>query len=100
MAKSTRKRPAPPAARAVALLGRWTRLSQGHLPFGSGCSCGAPAVSIRLADLERDVLDYLAGRHASACGAPSIAELLRGKPDASLLDDLERSLASFEELHG
>ena len=99
MAKSTPKRPAPPAVRAIGLLGRWTRLSQGHLPFGAGCSCGASAVDIRIADLERDVLDYLAGRHPAARGAGSIAALLKAQPQTALLDDLERSLASLEDLH-
>ena len=93
------RKPRDPRVKALELLGRWTRLAQGHLPLGAGCSCGAPAVSIRAADLERDVLDYLAGRHGAARGASSIAELLRKQPEASLLDDLERSLASLEEFH-
>lgn len=88
-----------PRVRAVQLLGRWSRVAQGHLPFGAGCSCGAPAVNIRVADLERDLLEYLAGRHAAARGASTIAELLRKPPDVSLLDDIERSLASFENVH-
>jgi len=48
-----------PRVKALQLLGRWTRLAQGHLPLGAGCSCGAPAVSVRLTDLERDVLGPL-----------------------------------------
>ena len=63
--------------KAVELLGRWTRLARGHLPLGAGCSCGSPTVTIRVADLERDVLDYLGSRHAAARNAPSIAGLLR-----------------------
>jgi hypothetical protein len=42
---------------AATLLGRWRRLAQGHLPLGTGCSCGALAVNIRVADLERDLLE-------------------------------------------
>jgi hypothetical protein len=94
-----------PRIKAVELLGRWTRVGKGHLPLGGGCSCGAPAVSVRIADLERDVLDYLASRHASAQGAGSIADLLRGiassggGADRALLADFERSLESFETVH-
>jgi len=95
-----------PRVKALQLLGRWTRLAQGHLPLGAGCSCGTPAVSVRLTDLERDVLDYLAARHASAQGAGSIARLMHaiGSSDGAagwaLLADLERSLESFESVHG
>lgn len=104
MAKSTPMPPAPRAVKALELLGRWMRISQGHLPLGSGCSCGAPAVSVRVSDLERDVLDYLGCRHAAARDASSIAELLRGvaagvATESSLLEDFERSLASFESIH-
>ena len=95
-----------PRVKAIELLGRWTRLAQGHMPLGGGCSCGAPAVSIRLSDLERDVLDYLAARHASAQGAKTIADVLRAiatsddTAGSALLADLERSLESFESAHG
>jgi hypothetical protein len=89
---------------ATTLLGRWTRLAQGHLPLGVGCSCGAPAVNIRVADLERDVLDYLYSKHPRAPKAASLPELLRqfaqgGVEPFTLLTDLERSLDSFENLH-
>jgi len=75
------------------------------LPLGAGCSCGVPAASIRVTDLERDVLDYLASRHASVHGIGSIAELLRaiassdGVAAPAMLNDLERSLESLESLH-
>jgi hypothetical protein len=95
-----------PRVKAIELLGRWTRLAQGHLPLGGGCSCGAPAVSVRMADLERDVLDYLAARHPGAGGKESIAGLLRAiaafaaADSSAVLADLERSLESFESAHG
>jgi hypothetical protein len=98
-------RSAKSGAKALQLLGRWTRLAQGHLPLGARCSCGAPIVNVRVADLERDVLDYLASRHAAARNASSVPELLRtiaveSQAEADeLLSDLERSLASFQELH-
>jgi hypothetical protein len=94
-----------PRTKAIELLGRWTRLAQGHLPLGGGCSCGVPAPSIRVIDLERDVLDYLALRHTSARRIGSIAELLRAIASSERVDgpavltDLEQSLESFENLH-
>lgn len=104
MAKSTPRPPAQLGAKALQLLGRWMKISRGHLPLGAGCSCGVPAVSIRVADLERDVLDYLVGRHAAARDASSIGDLLKAiaaRPTqaGALLADLERSFASFEEVH-
>ena len=93
------------AVKATLLLGRWTRLAQGHLPFGAGCSCGAGFVSVRVADYERDILDYLRAKHPVAAQVDSLGELLRtlALPSApqqpELLTDLERSLASFERLH-
>ena len=78
-------------------------MSQAHMPLGAGCTCGVPVVNIRVADLERDVLDYLRARHAIARDANSISGLLKASaknPDAGgLLADLERSLESFETAH-
>ena len=91
-----------PRVKAVELLGRWTRLAQGHVPLGAGCSCGAPALTVRMADLERDVLDYVGIRYPAARSTSSIAALLRdmaAAPDENLLADLERSLESFENMH-
>lgn len=106
------KRAKPAAARsaaveAVRLLGRWTRLAQGHVMFGAGCSCGVGIANLRLADFEPQILEYLNTKHGIA-GFAGVSELLRsiatkgngsGQPLA-LLADLERSLDSFEELHG
>jgi hypothetical protein len=89
---------------AVQLLGRWTQLSGQHLAAGAGCSCGAGATSVRLQDFEQEILAYLRARHGDLVG-PGMVELLRAlarKPvpgAKALLRDLERSLASFEELH-
>jgi hypothetical protein len=90
-----------PRVKAIELLGRWTRLAQGHMPLGAGCSCGAPALTVRMTDLERDILYYIGIRYPTA-RTSSIAELLRGMataPDEHLLGDLERSLESFEDMH-
>lgn len=119
---TTRARPARPktlstAFEATRLLGKWTKLAQGHVMFGAGCSCGA-SVGLRLQDFEQQILDFLYTRHGAAAleragyrqaEAGSVTALLRavatqraveqpaGEP--ALLADLERSLDSFDELH-
>ena len=104
------------------LLGKWTRLAQGHVSFGTGCSCGAGFGGARVQDFEQDVLDYLHGKcgagspaaaflHERAGYVPSkagsITDLLRAlarektssRELQMLLADLERSIDSFEDLH-
>jgi len=94
------------AVEATRLLGKWTKLAQGHLVFGAGCSCGVGFANLRLADFEPQILEYLKTRHGVG-GFSGITDLLRsiatgegetGEPLA-LLADLERSLNSFDELH-
>ena len=93
------------ALHATRLLGRWTKLAQGHVMFGSGCSCGVGFDNLRLQDFEPQILDYLRGKHGDT-GHTAITELLRaiatqdsGKESGALLADLARSLDSFDELH-
>ena len=105
------------AIEATRLLGKWTKLAQGHVTFGSGCSCGVGA-GVRLQDFEQQILDYLHARHGAAAvehagyrhgEAGSVTVLLRaiatqGAVERSagrlaLLADLERSIDSFDELH-
>jgi hypothetical protein len=91
---------------AARLLGKWTKLAQGHVMFGAGCSCGVGFADLRLADFEPQILDYLKTKHGIA-GFASVAELLRSIATQSvvhgeplvLLADFERSLESFDELH-
>lgn len=88
------------------MLGKWTRLAQGHVIFGAGCSCGAGFGNLQLKDFEPQILDYLKGKH-SLGEFRSVADMLRsivkegeGKTDSlAMLADLSRSLDSFEELH-
>ncbi|HUL93624.1 MAG TPA: hypothetical protein VLV56_14885 [Burkholderiales bacterium] len=88
------------------LLGRWTKLAQGHVMFGAGCSCGVGFANLRLADFEPQILDYLRTKHGIA-GFAGVADLLRAIATQSdtcaeplaLLADLERSIDSFDELH-
>ena len=98
-----------PAAEAMRLLGRWQRVSTGHVVLGSGCSCGVELTSVRVPDFEQDILSFLRGRHRIEESLTSIAALLiaMARQTASagalerlaLLADLERSLDSFEEVH-
>lgn len=90
------------------LLGKWTRLAQGHVLMGSGCSCGMPGASLRIEDFEQQILDYLRGKHQDAVTADRVATLLQsiarpssgdGAAALPLLDDLNRTLDSFDELH-
>jgi hypothetical protein len=114
------------AIEATRLLGKWTRIAQGHLSFGIGCSCGMGIVNIQARDFELQILDYLYGKHSragaeavlallreragyQAGAAGSITELLRAiatrapghasEPQLALLRDLERSIDSFDEVH-
>jgi hypothetical protein len=94
-----------PAVEAMRLLGKWQRVSAGHVVFGAGCSCGSEGASVRVSDFEQDILGFLQGRHRRS--AASIADMLSSMarekapvPDAlELLEDLERSLDSFEQVH-
>jgi len=96
------------AVEATRLLGKWTKLAQGHVMFGSGCSCGVGSGTLRLQDFEPQILDYLRAKHGDT-GHTAITELLRaiatqdpGKESSArlaLLADLARSLDSFDELH-
>jgi len=117
---ATRAKPAgklSAALEATRLLGKWTKLAQGHVMFGAGCSCGV-GVGVRLQDFEPQILDYLHAKHGAAAveragyrqgEAGSVTALLRAiatqgaveqpADQIALLADLERSIDSFDELH-
>jgi hypothetical protein len=92
-----------PAVEAIRLLGAWQRVSGGHVVFAAGCSCGAAATSVRVQDYEQDILSFLQKKHSTQ--AASIADLLTGlarhgaRGDLPILEDLERSIESFESAH-
>jgi hypothetical protein len=95
---AAKQRPGTQAVlRAVILLGRWQRVSSGHVVFGGGCSCGAPTTSMKIQDYEQDILAFLQARHGVR--ARTIVELLKGNVADPVLADLERSIDSFESLH-
>ena len=104
----TRRKPhAPPAAAVVALrlLGAWNRIAQGHVALALGCSCGVGVSSVRAADFEQDILDFLCGKHGAAWRSETIGDLLtriardNDPAAAPLLADLEGSIQSFEQQH-
>lgn len=111
---------------AAQLLGKWTSLAQGHVLMGGNCSCGLGAGSLRIDEFEQQILDYLESKLAASGNAVvrqalyeragydrgksgSLSALLRSiakdvaQADSaqwvSLLDDLNRTLQSFEEAH-
>jgi len=94
------------AVEAARLLGKWTRLAQGHVMLGAGCSCGVGFANLGLRDFEPQILDYLKTKHGAG-GFAGVPDLLRSivtrkreeKGDLALLADLERSLDSFDDLH-
>jgi hypothetical protein len=110
VSKGIKRKPARDARiEALQLLGKWTSLGQAHVLLGGSCSCGVGGASLRVEDFEEQILDYLAGRHAVARESGSVAALLRSiatrardasaDPSLALLDDLKRTLDSFDELH-
>jgi len=102
------KRGLSPVFEATRLLGKWSKLAQGHVMFGSGCSCGVGFGNLRLADFEPQILEYLKTKHLVS-GFAGVPDLLRSivkqSEDAehglqlALLADLERSIDSFDDLH-
>jgi hypothetical protein len=96
-------------------------VAQGHVALsGMACTCGLGFVAIGVADFEQHLLDYLYTRHrampemeAIFAGSGyvegthgSVTQLLRALAAApppaaqALLDDVERSIDSFETVHG
>jgi hypothetical protein len=96
------------ALEATRLLGKWTKLAQGHVIFGAGCSCGLGLANLRLADFEPQILEYLKTKHG-VDGFTGVPDLLRSIVKSregekhggqlAFLADLERSIDSFDELH-
>ena len=72
--------------------------------LGAGCACGVGFGALKLGDFEEQLLDYLRSRHGELAG-DGIAGLLGGiarsggETSWPLLEDLARSLDSFDELH-
>ena len=102
---------------AAQLLGKWTRLARGHVVMGGNCSCGLGGASVRVEEFEQQILDYLDsafGRGGDATigrtirEAGNVSALLRSitvgaQPQSaewlSVLDALDRTIESFEQVH-
>jgi hypothetical protein len=131
-ARSRRARPegrhagAALAVQALQLLGRWQRVSNGHIALAAGCACGHGA-GVDLREIDELIFDFLQNRFREV---PVVGDFLRGQgftaqgreepraslalllrslaaqPDAlprvhagSLLQALDGSITSIEEQH-
>src|SRR3972149_2521325 len=65
-ASSAKQAPMAAPIRAMQLLGRWTRLAQGHIAFGGGCSCCGEFGNLQVMDMEQHILDYLDTKYRAA----------------------------------
>jgi len=111
---------------AMQLLGRWTRMAQGQIGYGGGCSCCVGFDNVQVKDMEQHILDYLDSKYrtegaqalctllAQRAGyrqaeSGSITELLRAiamqadrsvpaEQQLSMLADLGRSIDSLDEM--
>lgn len=124
-AKSARDaKPADVPVLAMSLLGRWSKVSQGHIAFGGGCSCGGDFGPIHMSQMEMHVMDYLASKYADNAAiqrllvevagykpneAGQLGEVLKAfamrsadgiaaQDQLSILVDLERSIESLDEI--
>ena len=108
------------AVRAVAalrLLGRWQRVSGGHVAFSGACACG-PGATVDLRECDDLIFDYLARKFAGVANIHALIVAHAGgrlsalitaiaqapgalKPGAAeeLLHALEASITSFEDAH-
>ena len=107
------------------LIGRWQRVSAGHLSLAAGCACSYGA-AINVSDFDELILDFLRNRFVAdaeiarfidtaaaanvpATSTPSLRALLRaiatGSPPlstvggAALLAAINASVTSIEEQH-
>ena len=124
--RTTRAAPSAPDAplKAMSLLGRWGKVSQGHVAFGGGCSCGGGMGPVHMSEMEMHVMDYLAAKYAGnaaiqallvgrggykAGESGNLGEVLKAmamrdasevllEDQLSMLADLERSIESLDEI--
>lgn len=74
---------------ALQLLGRWTRIAQGHIPIGAACSCGSGGsgapMSLSAASLEPDLMAWLSARFESRSTLRSLFALAAGDRSGAAL---------------
>ena len=126
-ARAEARRPgAAVAVHALQLLGRWQRVSSGHIALAAGCSCGYGA-GVDLREIDELILDFLHNRfihvpavttflqtHAFATQGLAaqrgnltlLLRVLAGQPAGlplqhapDLLQALDGSITSIEEQH-
>ena len=107
---------------AMQLLGKWTRVAQGHLPMGMGCACAGGMEGVPASDLEVNILDYLHQKYGPSSAVANLmrehagyreftsgrlTDLLKAVATKPLLDelaqqllsDLAKTIDSFESMH-
>ncbi len=63
---------------AMLLLGRWTKMAQGQIGYGGGCSCCVGFDNIQVKDMEQHILDYLDSKYRGS-GAEKLRQLLAAR---------------------
>ena len=101
-AKRPKKSTVSPSIEAMQLLGRWTRVAQGHIAFGSGCACaGGDICNLQAQDMEQHVLDYLDSKYRNI-GAEGVCGLLTStgykKGESGSISEFLRVLATQSDL--
>jgi hypothetical protein len=110
MPKIPKRRPARDARiEAMQMLGRWASLARGHVVLGGGCACGVGGMALRVEEFEQQILDFLGTKYSAARSShgslPALLRVIASEPagergeSLGLLDDLKRTLDSFDELH-
>ena len=61
------------AVQALQLLGRWQRVSSGHIGLAAGCACGY-GVGVDLREIDELILDFLNNRFADAPAVQAFLE--------------------------
>ena len=112
--------PAAPGALALRLLGKWTGLTQGHMPLAMSCSCGSALPAVAPSDFEQMIVEHVLAKYRARIDAePALAQAIGQAPKgalapllkllarqrepaalvADLLNELAASIDSFDELH-
>jgi hypothetical protein len=111
-----------PSALAMQLLGKWSRVSQGHVAFSMTCGCAPGFEGVAAMEFEEMIIDFIVNRHRAGFDAiPELGQLVakpgelgllaqlltlmarqRFAPDIvrPMLADLKNSIDSFDSLHG
>jgi len=112
-----------PSTYATQLYGKWTRISRLHIGLGQGCICNMNSVTLQVNDFEQDITEYIINKHShnehfnkwmdkhinvSQSTNGTVLEILKQivisplekRLAQELLEDIDRTISSFEKLHG